>query len=569
MSLAICVAQLNPTVGNLQANLQKAVEAAAYAHRSGHQVLLLPELFLTGYAAEDLYLRPRFLQDCEATLQQLVAASAQWPGLLLIVGHPQSTNTLPPDVRPAEPDSDYSPPALNAASVIADGAIVATRYKQALPNYGVLDEKRYFTTASAETAANATVVEAGGIRLGILICEEAWLPQAAQRAQQAGAQLLVALNASPFELGKPQQREQVLRQRALETGLPIIYAHMVGGQDEVVFDGHSFALDSNGQVAGRAAGFAQELWPVRVQAQGPGAPATLQASTAAHAPELEQLWRALVLATGDYVRKSGFGKVVLGLSGGLDSALVLAIAVDALGAHNVRTVMMPSPYTASISVEDAREMVQRLGVQHDEISIAPAFEAFLGSLCPVFENRPADTTEENIQARVRGIMLMAISNKFGSMVLTTGNKSELAMGYCTLYGDMCGGFAPLKDIYKTTAFALARWRNANAFEGAVPNPIPERIITRPPSAELREGQTDQDSLPPYDVLDAILQLRLEEEKTAQDITAAGFAPERVDQVLRLLRINEYKRRQGAPGPKVSPRSFGKDWRYPIANAYKA
>ena len=558
---SLCVAQLNPMVGDWQGNADRAIEAAHQAWERGHQLLVFPELFLCGYAAEDLYLRPHFLLDGAAALDRIVAASRDWPGLHLVIGHPEAVGTCPAPNADAA-DAPSPPPIWNAASVIRQGEVLARYRKQALPNYGVFDEKRYFAADH-----RACVTEIAGLRMGLLICEDAWLPDAAQQARDAGADWLLVLNASPFALDKPAQRERIAQQRVQETGLPAVYAHMVGGQDELVFDGHSFALNADGTLAGRAAGFTETLWPLQMQRTSTGK-LQWQGDITPLAEPLAQLWQALVLATRDYVQKNGFRNVLLGLSGGLDSALVLAIAVDALGAEQVRTVMMPSPYTASISLLDAQEMVERVQVQHDEIAIAPAFETLQESLRPLFGNRPADATEENMQARVRGILLMALSNKLGSLVLTTGNKSELAMGYCTLYGDMCGGFAPLKDVFKTRAFELARWRNAHAFAGGVESPIPERIITRPPSAELRPDQTDQDSLPPYEILDELLRLRMEQEATAEELVAAGFAPEQVQQVLRLLRLNEYKRRQGAPGPRLSVRSFGKDWRYPITNGYR-
>lgn len=558
---SLCVAQLNPVVGDWQGNADRAIEAAHQAWERGHQLLVFPELFLCGYAAEDLYLRPHFLLDGAAALDRIVAASRDWPGLHLVIGHPEAVDTCPAPNADAA-DAPSPPPIWNAASVIRQGEVLARYRKQALPNYGVFDEKRYFAADH-----RACVTEIADLRMGLLICEDAWLPDAAQQARDAGADWLLVLNASPFALDKPAQRERIAQQRVQETGLPAVYAHMVGGQDELVFDGHSFALNADGTLAGRAAGFAQTLWPLQMQRTSTGK-LQWQGDITPLAEPLAQLWQALVLSTRDYVQKNGFRNVLLGLSGGLDSALVLAIAVDALGAEQVRTVMMPSPYTASISLLDAQEMVERVQVQHDEIAIAPAFETLQESLRPLFGDRPADATEENMQARVRGILLMALSNKLGSLVLTTGNKSELAMGYCTLYGDMCGGFAPLKDVFKTRAFELARWRNAHAFAGGVENPIPERIITRPPSAELRPDQTDQDSLPPYEILDELLRLRMEQEATAEELVAAGFAPEQVQQVLRLLRLNEYKRRQGAPGPRLSVRSFGKDWRYPITNGYR-
>lgn len=561
MSLSICIAQLNPIVGDLQGNAQKAIDAAQLAYAGGHHVIVFSELFICGYAAEDLFLRPQFLADCEAALHSVIEASAQWPNLHIVIGHPLATKSTPDQ---PETDSDFCPPAWNAASVICNGKITHTHYKQALPNYGVFDEKRYFAAHN-----KPCVFSVQGLQIGLLICEDAWIERPAAQAKAAGAQMLLVINASPYSMGKIERREAIIKNRAQANALPIIYAHAIGGQDDLVFDGHSFAMDAQGNLMGRAIGFEETLWSISALATPHSDAVSLHAASNVELPSAhQQLWSALVLATGDYVRKSGFKKVVLGLSGGIDSAIVMAIAVDALGADNVRAIMMPSPYTASISLEDAREMAKRLNVQYDELSIAPAFEDFKASLKPIFGNRPEDTTEENIQARIRGILLMAISNKLGAMVLTTGNKSEMAMGYCTLYGDMCGGFAPLKDVYKTQAFALARWRNQTAFKGLAANPIPERIITRPPSAELRDNQTDQDSLPPYEVLDEILRRRMEEEQSAQTIIEAGFEAARVEQVLRLLRINEYKRRQSAPGPKLTSRNFGKDWRYPIANQYK-
>ncbi len=602
MSLSLCVAQLNPTVGDIQGNLAQAMAAAAQAHAQGCQAVVFAEMFLTGYAAGDLYAYARFLRDIAQAVQALQEASAQWPGLHIVIGHPQAMDAAAALAAHA-PDGDdvQLPPCWNVVSVFAGGQCLAQWRKQALPNYGVFDEKRYFTSRAHTPPVPEPVVEIAGIRLGVLICADAWRPEAAARAQAAGAQVLLALSASPYGHGKHARRLAMAQARVRETGLPLLYVNLLGGQDELVFDGHSFAVDGDGQLACCAPAFEQALWSLTLRPSGPAgapgkaaalrwqpvhAPATVAATapvataetaataetTSAYALPSEfdcaTTWQALVLALGDYVRKNGFSDVLLGLSGGLDSALVLALAVDALGPGRVRAVMMPSPYTASISVDDAREMVRRLGVRYDEISIRETFEGFKHSLAPVFAGRAEDTTEENLQARIRGVLLMAISNKFGALLLTTGNKSEVAMGYSTLYGDTCGGFAPLKDVFKSEAYALARWRNANAI-GGVAQPIPERIITRAPSAELRENQTDQDSLPPYDMLDAIVRLRMEQGWDADRIIAAGFAPERVAQVLRLLRINEYKRQQGAPGPKLSACAFGRDWRYPITNRYLA
>ena len=535
-------------MGDLSGNVQKIIAAAAEAYANGARLLLTPELALCGYAAEDLYLRPAFLQVCDAALQQLQQASAQWPGLALVIGHPQL--------------DEQGEKLFNAASVLRDGQQIARYFKQLLPNFGVFDEQRYFAAGE-----KSCVFELDGIQIGLLICEDAWHAGPARAAVAAGAQLLAVINASPFHSGKPLEREAVIAQRAMENAVPLVYAHLVGGQDEVVFDGCSFAVDARGQVAARAAAFDEEL-PM-VAAQLVDGCVTLMGQVKPQLSHHHALWSALVLSVRDYVGKNRFPGALIGLSGGMDSALVLAIAVDALGADKVRAVMMPSPYTADISWIDAREMASRMGVQYEEIAIAPAFEAFKAALAPAFAGRPEDTAEENLQARIRGTLLMALSNKFGAVVLTTGNKSEMATGYCTLYGDMAGGFAVIKDVVKTRVFALARWRNAHDPYGTCANPIPERIITRPPSAELRPDQKDQDSLPPYEVLDAILVRYMENDEPLEAIVAAGYDRADVDRVTRLIRINEYKRRQAPIGPRVTRRGFGKDWRYPITNRFRA
>ncbi|MEI8168804.1 MAG: NAD+ synthase, partial [Rhodoferax sp.] len=398
-------------------------------------------------------------------------------------------------------------------------------------------------------------------------CEDAWFEEPARLTQEAGAELLAVINASPFHVGKGLEREQMMRERVKTCGLPLVYAHLVGGQDEVVFEGHSFALNADGSVAGRAPSFVENCLLVQVQ-RAPAAIYLIADVSPERSPEAD-LWDALVLGVRDYIGKNGFPSVILGLSGGIDSALVLAVAVDALGKDRVRTVMMPSPYTADISWIDARDMAQRLGVRYDEISIVPQFEAFKTSLAEEFAGLAEDATEENLQARIRGTLLMALSNKFGSIVLTTGNKSEMATGYCTLYGDMAGGFAVIKDLAKTTVFKLSHWRNANDPYGTGQAPIPDRIITRPPSAELRPDQKDQDSLPAYEVLDAILERYMENDQSIEDIIAAGFDHADVEKVTRLIKINEYKRRQAPIGIRVTHRSFGKDWRYPITNRFRA
>ena len=547
MTTSICIAQLNFVVGDLSGNAQKIIDAAQQAQSQGAKLLVTPELALCGYAAEDLLLRPSFQAASDAALQQVVAASGAWPELTLLVGHAAA--------------QAGSVQRYNAVSAIRGGQVLGRYVKQALPNYAVFDEMRYFAPH-----AEPYVLEVDGIRVGVLVCEDAWVTGPAQAAQQAGAQMLVVLNASPYHLGKQAQREAVLAQRAQETQLPLVYAHMVGGQDELVFDGSSFALNAQGRVVARAASFEPAL--LAVEAQAINRTVVLSGGVAEAEEDNASVWKALVMAVRDYVGKNGFPGALLGLSGGIDSAVVLAIAVDALGKDKVRTVMMPSPYTADISWKDAQEMADRVGVRHDVIDIAPQFEAFKHALASQFQGLPEDTTEENLQARIRGTLLMAMSNKFGSIVLTTGNKSEMATGYCTLYGDMAGGFAVIKDVLKTRVFALARWRNSHDPFGTGLAPIPERIITRPPSAELRPDQKDEDSLPPYLVLDDIIARYVEQDASMESIVAAGHEQSNVERVVRLIRINEYKRRQAPVGPKLSQRSFGKDWRMPITNGFR-
>ncbi|TAL65951.1 MAG: NAD+ synthase [Burkholderiaceae bacterium] len=558
MTLKICVAQLNFVVGDLTGNAQKIIDAARLAYAGGARLVLTPELSICGYAAEDLFLRPAFIAACDDAVKTVARELAGLKGLVVVVGHPTGG-----DVRSR---SVAVPHRHNAASVLSEGRVLETYAKRELPNYQVFDERRYFTPGQG-----VCVFQVGEgverLSVGLLICEDAWFEEPAQLAKEAGAELLAVINASPFHVGKGDEREQMMRQRALACGLPLVYAHLAGGQDEVVFEGYSFALNTDGSVAGRAPGFQETLFEVEVQRSKLAI--KLVANVAPQRGPDADLWDALVLGVRDYIGKNGFPGAILGLSGGIDSALVLAIAVDALGPDRVRTVMMPSPYTADISWIDAREMAARLAVRYDEISILPMFEAFKASLAGEFQGLKDDTTEENIQARIRGTLLMALSNKFGAIVLTTGNKSELATGYCTLYGDMAGGFAAIKDLAKTTVFRLARWRNAHDPYGTGANPVPERIITRPPSAELRPDQTDQDSLPPYEVLDAILERYMENDQSIEEIIAAGFARADVERVTRLIKINEYKRRQAPVGIRVTHRSFGKDWRYPITSKFRA
>ena len=565
MTLSICVAQLNFVVGDMAGNAQKIIEAAHQAHARGVRMLLTPELATCGYAAEDLFLRPAFIDACDDALKAIASATAGLQGMHLVVGHP---TRIAGDVGIGVRDRSSSVAQLhNAASVLLEGQVKATYAKRMLPNYQVFDERRYFAPGSETCVFDVPTEEGDAVRVGLLICEDAWFEEPAADALRAGAEILAVINASPFHTGKGGEREATMRERVLATGLPLVYAHLVGGQDEIVFEGRSFVLSADGTLAGRAVSFEEALFDCSFSRQ-PHGWVIASSTDKSHSQEAD-LWHALVLGVRDYLGKNGFPGALLGLSGGIDSALVLAIAVDALGKESVRTVMMPSPYTADISWVDARDMASRLGVRYDEISIAPQFEAFKASLANEFAGLPEDTTEENLQARIRGTLLMALSNKFGSIVLTTGNKSEMATGYCTLYGDMAGGFAVIKDVAKTMVFKLARWRNAHDPYGTGANPIPERIITRPPSAELRPDQKDQDSLPDYAVLDAIIELYMENDRSPAEIVAKGFEVADVDKVVRLIRINEYKRRQAPVGIRVTHRSFGKDWRYPITSKYRA
>jgi NAD+ synthase (glutamine-hydrolysing) len=554
MTLKICTAQLNVIVGDMVGNAQKIIAAARTAYEQGARLVLTPELSICGYPAEDLLLRPAFIAACDDAVKTVASELAGLKGLHVVVGHPRGSAIRSKSVQV---QMRY-----NAASVLCEGKVIESYAKRELPNYQVFDEYRYFTRGQG-----TCVFQVEDINVGLLICEDAWFEEPAQLARVSGAQLLVVPNASPMHVGKVTERIAQMGERAKAVDLPLIYAHLVGGQDEVIFDGGSFAVNADGSLAARAPAFCEDLFYVEA-APGPSS-LRLSGPIAADLGDEEELWRALVMGVRDYIGKNGFPSVLLGLSGGIDSALVLAIAVDALGADKVRAVMMPSPYTADISWIDARDMSQRMGVRYEEISIKPEFEAFKQSLAKEFAGLPEDTTEENIQARIRGVLLMALSNKFGGIVLTTGNKSEMATGYCTLYGDMAGGFAVIKDVLKTTVFKLARWRNANDPFGTGLNPIPERIITRPPSAELRPDQVDQDSLPPYEILDGILTRYMENDQGIEDIVAAGYERAVVERVARLVRINEYKRRQAPVGIRVTHRGFGKDWRYPITGKFRA
>jgi NAD+ synthase (glutamine-hydrolysing) len=554
MALKICIAQLNFVVGDMAGNAHKIVTAARTVYAQGVRLLLTPELSICGYAAEDLFLRPAFIAACDDAVKMVARELDGLKGMHVVVGHPMGGDIRS---RSVAVHRRY-----NAASVLSEGRVLETYAKRELPNYQVFDERRYFIPGQG-----TCVFQVEGVSVGLLICEDAWFDEPGLLAKESGAEMLAVINASPFHAGKGGERVARMAERARALNLPVVYAHLVGGQDEVVFDGASFALDADGSVVGRAPGFQEELF--MVQAEREQGRLRLSAHLV-HERSLEaDLWDALVLGVRDYIGKNGFPGVLLGLSGGIDSALVLAVAVDALGRDKVRAVMMPSPYTADISWIDARDMAARLGVRYNEISITPEFEAFKASLAQEFKGLPEDTTEENIQARIRGVLLMALSNKFGSIVLTTGNKSEMATGYCTLYGDMAGGFAVIKDLLKTTVFKLARWRNVHDPYGTGISPIPDRIIERPPSAELRPDQVDQDSLPPYEVLDAILERYMENDEGVEQIVAAGFDRALVVRVARLIRVNEYKRRQAPVGIRVTHRSFGKDWRYPITGKFNS
>jgi len=556
------LAQINATVGDLVGNAARLASAARKAHAQGALLVVAPELALCGYPPEDLLLRPSFLKACDQALLRLAEELSDCEGLHLVVGHPHAFGGAG-DVRSK---SLAVQSRFNAASVLTGGRVLATYCKRELPNYQVFDERRYF--ASGRDAGFGPVVfEAGGLRFGLLVCEDAWFDEPAEAARNAGAQVLCVLNASPFHLDKAGEREARMAGRARAVGLPLLYAHLVGGQDEVVFDGASFAVDAQGQVSARAPAFEEALLMLDLGVDGRAVGGLSEVPAGE-----SQAWSALVTGVRDYVDKNGFPGAIIGLSGGIDSALVLAIAVDALGAERVRTVMMPSPYTAEISWVDAREMATRLGVRYDEIPIGPMFDAFRASLASQFAGLPEDTTEENLQARIRGTLLMALSNKTGSIVLTTGNKSEMATGYCTLYGDMAGGFAVIKDVAKTLVYRLAEWKNRQPLpraDGSLGAVIPERIITRAPSAELRANQTDQDSLPPYEVLDGILARYMEDDQSIETIVAAGFARSDVERVTHLIKINEYKRRQAPVGIRITHRAFGRDWRYPITSRFRA
>ena len=534
----IALAQMNPLLGDLAGNAQLIHKAAQEAFSQGAKLVVTPELSLTGYPPEDLLLRPAFIEAAQKQLDSLVQDLSQYPDLTVVVGHPKLT----------------SAGLQNYASVLRNGKVIAGYAKQELPNHEVFDEVRYFVPGK-----QACVFDCAGIQYGLILCEDAWHPGPAKQVHAAGAHVLLVPNASPYHLKKEALRIDVLRAHIEQTKMPLVYVNAVGGQDELVFDGGSFALNSHGEVVMSMPQFETGLGVVNVSSGGELEKGSISPPQSVEA----QAYQALVLGVRDYVNKNRFPGVIIGLSGGVDSALVLAIAVDALGADKVRAVMMASRYTADISWIDARELAQNLNVQYDEIPISGPVDALEQALAEQFKGMRVDATEENIQARVRGTMLMALSNKTGRLVLTTGNKSEMAVGYCTLYGDMAGGFAVIKDIAKTLVYRLCAYRNSIA------PVIPERILTRAPSAELRPDQKDQDSLPTYEVLDGIVERYMEQNQSIEQIIAAGFDPESVEKVTRLIKLNEYKRRQAPPGVRVTTRAFGRDWRYPITSQFRA
>ncbi len=536
IKLRVALAQINLLVGDVQGNVAKLIAAAERARDELQaHVIVFPELTITGYPPEDLLLRADFCARAQAGLDEL---AHRITGIDVVVGYPHS-----------EHGKLY-----NAAALLRDGAIVARYYKQHLPNYSVFDEKRYFTSG-----VDPCVVDIQDMLVAITVCEDIWSPAPMLQAREAGARLMLNLNASPFHIGKGAEREALLRQRASEGSMAIVYANLVGGPDELVFDGGSLVVDAQGHTALRAPAFEEGLYSIDFDATG--RVITPSDPLSPVLPEVQSVYEALVLGVRDYIQKNKFSGVVLGLSGGIDSALTLTLAVDALGVECVETVMMPSRYTADMSQEDAQTMARTMQVKYSVIPIEPTFNAFLESLRTEFTGLPVDITEENIQARCRGVILMALANKKHRILLTTGNKSELAVGYATLYGDMAGGFAPLKDVPKTLVYQLAEYRNSL---GAV---IPRRIIERPPSAELAPDQKDADSLPPYEVLDPILQMYVEQNCRSEDIVAAGFDAATVRRVMRMVDRNEYKRRQAPPGVRITKRAFGRDRRYPITSGF--
>lgn len=528
--LKVLMAQINPMVGDIEANCEKIINITK-SHQANHDIILFPELALTGYPPEDLLYRKEFHQAVVRSLQSIQEVTK---ACYVIVGHPAQEKEL----------------CYNSISIFHQGQKIREYHKQLLPNYGVFDEARYFTPGSKDPC----VLTVKNYKLGICICEDLWKPGPVEDLIEQGISVLLSPNASPFDYEKYTFREDLLKSYA-QQGIAIVYVNQVGGQDELLFDGQSFAMHKTGKITALCPSFDEALCTVEIKEDQISGPITQ------HPSKIELIYKGLVCGTRDYVRKNNFPGVLLGLSGGIDSALTLAIAVDALGAERVHAVMMPSRYTASISNEDALAQLKELKVSHSTFSIEPAFNTILETLAPAFSGLPEDTTEENIQARIRGILLMALSNKTGKMVLTTSNKSESAVGYATLYGDMAGGFSVLKDVLKTQVYELSKYRNT------ISQVIPERVITRAPSAELRENQTDQDSLPDYAILDAIIVAYMQENLSPNDIISRGFNPQDVIRTITLIKRNEYKRRQSAPGIKISPLAYGKDWRYPITNGF--
>ena len=560
-SLTMALAQINPTVGDIDGNANRIVEARAVAAKQGADLVVTGELALSGYPPEDLVLKPAFQDTIEAGVKRLAAETADGgPGLL--IGAPWR------DKEGRDKEGQTGSGLHNAALMLDGGEITAVRFKHELPNYGVFDEKRVFAQGPLPGP-----VAFRDVRLGIMICEDMWSSDVTECLQESGAEILVVINGSPFETDKPDDRLNPAVARVTESGLPLAYVNLVGGQDELVFDGASFVLGRDRTLLAKAPSWREDVALTRWTRDG-GAWTCAEGAISPAPDGIEAIYRALVLGLRDYVGKNGFPGVLIGLSGGIDSALTAAIAADALGSDKVHCVLMPSPFTSKESIEDAAGTAANLGVKLDTIAIDPAMHAFDAMLEEAFAGRDPDTTEENIQARARGMTLMALSNKFGDMVLSTGNKSEMSVGYATLYGDMCGGYSVLKDVYKTTVFALARWRNENRpddSKGPAIGPrggvIPERVITKPPSAELKPDQTDQDTLPPYDVLDPILECLIEHDLSLGDIAARGHDLATAEKIWHMLDRAEYKRRQAPPGVKITRRAFGRDRRYPLTNRF--
>lgn len=584
------MAQINPTVGDLSGNATLIKAGIKEARKAKADVVAFPELAITGYPPEDLLLKPRFVAENRRVLEEVARSCT---GMLAVIGYVGQGVGVADRAAPQPVVSAGRHDLSNAAAIVSDRRVVATYAKWLLPNYGVFDESRYF-----HPGRTLPLIDFRGMTIGVNICEDIWFPNGPTRLQAAaGAEVIININASPFHFGKSRTREQMLATRARENGVIVTYTNTVGGQDELVFDGNSLIVDQTGEVIARAKAFEEELLvaDLNVEAVGRGrlargrkkelggkaaraveriavkgagssaARARIVPSLEAPLGEFEEVYRALVLGVADYVRKNGFKKTVIGLSGGVDSALTAAIAVDALGADNVLGIFMPSPYTSRESVEDVAELAGRLGIECRTISIAPPFESYLEALAPAFRGTPVDTTEENLQARIRGNILMAFSNKFGHLVLTTGNKSEMSVGYATLYGDMAGGFAVIKDVPKTMVYELARLRNRR---GASPV-IPKRVLDRAPTAELRPNQKDEDSLPPYAILDPILKAYVEEDRSVEEIVALGFDRDTIGRVVALVDRSEYKRRQAPVGIKITQRALGKDRRMPITSGYRS